>query len=301
MSNSDADSLVLQLDEPFLLNGRNNHYFRPNVIGTLSIKCMFNGRAIYDVEGTQIAVDDARYMILNHAQPYTITIDALEPVESFCVFYPQSWAGDVLNGFVRSDDDLLGNPYDDAQPVMFYEIPHRHDGLVSPLMRQLMRFHQAGVSVDGRQEALLYDLLAAILQVQRGVFRQAEQLPAARPATRLELYRRLHFVREYMLANLDQEATIADLARIAALSPWHFLRTFRKVFGITPHAWWTQQRLKKAAALIAGSDRSITDISLDVGFQSLSAFSTLFRKQYHASPRAYRRAHAPAKTAILKK
>jgi AraC-like DNA-binding protein len=271
------------------------------VIGTLSIKTMFNGRAIYAIEGTQIAVDDARYMILNHAQPYTITIDAIEPVESFCVFYPQSWAGDVLNGLVRSDDDLLLNPYDLTQPVMFYEIPHRHDSLVTPLMRQLMQLHQSGVAAVGMRQELLYDLLVAILQVQRGVLHKAEQVPAARPATRLELYRRLNFVREYMLANLDQEATIAELARIAALSPWHFLRRFRDVFGITPHAWLTQKRLEMAAALIAGSNRSITSIGLEVGFQSSGSFSSLFRKHYHVSPREYRQSLAPRKTAILKK
>lgn len=282
----------MELEKPFLLNGRNHHYFRPNVIGTLSIKCMFNGRAIYDIEGTQIAVDDARYMILNHAQPYTITIDALEPVESFCIFYPQSWAGEVLNGLVRSDDDLLANPYNAIQSVMFYEIPHRHDALVSPLVRRLMRANQSGVTDSGWQEEQLYDLLATILQVQRGVFRQAEQLPAARSATRLELYRRLNFAREYMLANLDQDVTIAELAQIAALSPWHFLRTFRNIFGITPHAWLTQQRLETAVALLAGSNRSITDIGLDVGFQSLGSFSTLFRKHYHVSPRQYRQALA---------
>ena len=285
----------MDLQEPFLLNGVNNHYFRPHVVGTLSVKTMFNGRAIYEIEGTQIAIDDARYMILNHAQPYTITIDAIEPVESFCVFYPQSWAGDVLDGLVRSDDDLLTNPFDTTQSVMFYEIPHRHDSLVTPLMARLMQLHQSGVAAVGTRQELLYDLLVAILQVQRGVFRKAEQLPAARPATRLELYRRLNFVREYMLANLDQEATIAELARIAALSPWHFLRTFRNVFGITPHAWWTQQRLAKAAALIADSNRSITDICLEVGFQSPGSFSTLFRKHYHASPREYRQSLARRK------
>ena len=80
--------------------------------------------------------------------------DAVEPVESFCVFYPQLWAGDVLNGLVRSDDDLLANPYDASQHVMFYEIPHQHDSLVTPLMRRLMQLHQSGVAAAGLDHGL---------------------------------------------------------------------------------------------------------------------------------------------------
>lgn len=291
---SHQDTSILYIDRPFLLNGRNNQYYRPNVIGTLSVKCMFNGKAIYEAAGSQITVDDSRYLILNHAQPYTITIDALERVESFCVFYPDIWAQDVMQGLTSTDDLLLANPFAPEQPVLFYELPHHHDDCVTPIMRRLMGYHKTNNDgiysecSDGWLEEQLYDLLAALLHVQRDTFRTAELLPAARQSTRIELYRRLSLAQEYMLTNLHESLPLEDIASVACLSPYHFLRAFRDSFGQTPHAYLTQVRLQKSALLLQQTTQSVSTICLSVGFQSPGTFSTLFKQHYGLSPRVYR-------------
>ncbi len=292
---SQQDTSVLTIERPLLLNGRNNQYHAPNVIGTLSVKTMFNGKAIYEAAGSQITVDDSRYLILNHAQPYTITIDAVEHVESFCVFYPESWAQDVMQGLTSPDEPLLVNPFAPEQPVLFYEIPHRHDDCVSPIMRRLMQYHKTwnndsvyAECEGGWLEEQLYHLLAALLHVQRGVYKTAENLPAARQSTRIELFRRLALAQEFMLTNLHESLTIAEIAAVAYLSPYHFLRAFRDTFGQTPHAYLTQARLRKAADLLRYTRQPITAICLEIGFQSPGTFSSLFKQHYGLSPRAYR-------------
>lgn len=88
-------------------------------------------------------------------------------------------------------------------------------------------------------------------------------------------------------------AEAIDLDRIAAqagLSPFHFLRLFARVLGVTPHQYLVRCRLRAAARLLAERERRITDIAYDVGFADLSNFVRSFRRAAGVSPRDFRRA-----------
>jgi AraC-like DNA-binding protein len=84
-----------------------------------------------------------------------------------------------------------------------------------------------------------------------------------------------------------------DLERAAAeagLSPFHFLRLFAHVLGVTPHQYLVRSRLRHAARLLADGAGSITDVAFDVGFGDLSNFVRTFRRAAGVSPRRFRQA-----------
>jgi AraC family transcriptional regulator len=81
---------------------------------------------------------------------------------------------------------------------------------------------------------------------------------------------------------------IADLARTAGLSRYHFLRTFKRVTGTTPHQWLLRARLRDAAQRLTSTRDPVTEIALDVGFDDLSNFIRSFRAEFGVSPRGYR-------------
>jgi len=83
--------------------------------------------------------------------------------------------------------------------------------------------------------------------------------------------------------------TIKQLSHEVALSPFHLIRLFRRTYRQTPHQYLIQVRIARAKELLSQSDRSITEICADVGFESLGSFSALFRKSTGISPSAYRR------------
>jgi AraC-like DNA-binding protein len=87
---------------------------------------------------------------------------------------------------------------------------------------------------------------------------------------------------------------VSDLARAAGLSRAHFSREFRRAFGDSPHAYLLTRRLERAAALLRTTDRSVADICLSVGLQSIGSFTTSFTRTYGRSPTAYRAAYPPA-------
>ena len=95
-------------------------------------------------------------------------------------------------------------------------------------------------------------------------------------------------------ARYAEPLDVAALARAAGLSRAHFSREFRRAFGESPHAYLLTRRLERAAALLRTTDRSVADICLSVGLQSLGSFTTSFSRTYGMSPTAYRAAFPPA-------
>jgi AraC-like DNA-binding protein len=106
--------------------------------------------------------------------------------------------------------------------------------------------------------------------------------------------RHLLRARDLADARYFEPLAVDDLARAAGLSRAHFTREFRQAFGESPHAYLLTRRLERAAALLRGTDRSVADICLSVGLQSVGSFTTSFTRMFGSSPTAYRAAFPPA-------
>lgn len=99
---------------------------------------------------------------------------------------------------------------------------------------------------------------------------------------------RLTEVIRYMAAHSAAPHKLVGLAGMGHMSPYHFLRTFRAVTGVTPHQWLLRARLRDAAEQLASTNAPVTNVALDVGFDDLSNFTRTFRAEFGASPREYR-------------
>ena len=91
-------------------------------------------------------------------------------------------------------------------------------------------------------------------------------------------------------AHSHQEIDLEQAAAQAGISPFHFLRLFSGVLGVTPHQYLVRSRLRHAARLLADDDISITDIAYDVGFGDLSNFVRTFHRAAGVSPLRFRQA-----------
>jgi AraC-like DNA-binding protein len=172
--------------------------------------------------------------------------------------------------------------------VEFFETLHKHDALVSPLVRAMyLRLKERKAT-----QAWLGDQFFAVAKALQGVrvkgHRQARRIPAKKMATKVELYRRLLRGKDYLDSFFGEETRLEKVASVACLSPCHFHRLFREVFGETPNQYLQRRRLTNAQQLLRSTDRTVTEICLEVGFESMTSFSALFRKIYGCSPREYR-------------
>jgi AraC-like DNA-binding protein len=103
-----------------------------------------------------------------------------------------------------------------------------------------------------------------------------------------DTFRRLCRARDLLADEYQSRVLLAQAARQACLSEFHFHRIFRAAFGETPHGFLTRLRLDRARRLLA-SQRSVTEVCFEIGYESLGSFSSKFRAQFGRSPAEYQR------------
>jgi len=103
-----------------------------------------------------------------------------------------------------------------------------------------------------------------------------------------EINRRMLRARDAMDRTYAMPLDIANLSQVANVSEAHFIRTFKTTFGETPHRYLQRRRVERAMFLLRETERSVTDVCLDVGFGSLGTFSRTFADIVGDTPTEYR-------------
>jgi AraC-like DNA-binding protein len=269
--------------------GRAGDYHVPSFTTPLSLKSAPRGVAHYATPRTRYRIDAGSIVIFNAGQSYTMDIDAADRTGTLCFFFEAGLVEGVAGALLAGERGLLepdAGPA--ARPIEIAERVHEKTGAVAALLeaveRRLARGDANGAWLD---EAILR-LAAEIVILDGRARREAAALPGLRASTREEAYRRLYWARDYVDAAFAEPLTIATLARVACLSPFHFQRLFRAAFGETPMRRVQRLRLEAAGRLLVETDRPVTRVCADVGFESLGTFSALFKRRFGASPRAFR-------------
>jgi AraC-like DNA-binding protein len=110
----------------------------------------------------------------------------------------------------------------------------------------------------------------------------------------IPVYVHLRHAKDVIDRDFAQPLDIPALAREAHASSAHFVRSFKKDFGETPHQYLLRRRIERAKELLRNTRLSVTEVSLAVGFRSLGSFSTAFRQLVGEAPSAYARRRGPA-------
>jgi AraC family transcriptional regulator len=135
-------------------------------------------------------------------------------------------------------------------------------------------------------EELALLLAARVLETAPGAPRAAREPMASDAARVTRVVRRIE-------ADLDGDLSLGALAAEARLSRFHFLRTFERLTGLTPHRFVRRARLREAATRLASTGGRVIDAACDAGFGDLSRFHHAFREEFGVPPRRYREAAAP--------
>jgi AraC-like DNA-binding protein len=159
-------------------------------------------------------------------------------------------------------------------------------GAAPPLPELMVLGELAQAAADGRSDIGLDEVgqlfASRFVEVVSG--RRQEPVASARDR------RRAVETALWIDANSHQQIDLEQAAGQADISPFHFLRLFSSVLGVTPHQYLVRSRLRHAARLLADDDISVTDVAYDVGFGDLSNFVRTFHRAAGVSPRKFREA-----------
>jgi AraC family transcriptional regulator len=264
-----------------VLRARSRTHFVKDFAGPLSIKCVTEGAVAWKCAGRERLVDRDSFLVLNRDEPYSMEIDSRTPVSTLCVFFQDGFAESVHASLVRGELEAA------SEPLPFLGGLHCRDGRILPRMHTI-----AGAGTGDRLwlgEQFLV-LAGDLLQLNGEMRRRADRMPARRPATRAELFRRVRRGQEYLHASASGDLDLAEIARQACLSPYHFHRAFTRAFGQTPHQYRNRLRLERSRRLLESGGMTVTEICGAVGFESAPSFSALFRQAFGAPPSAFQQA-----------
>ena len=160
-------------------------------------------------------------------------------------------------------------------------------GATPPLPELMVLGELAQTAADGNSDIGLDE----VGQILAGRFIDVVSGKARKPATPTARDRRRAveaalWIDDNSHAGVDLE----QAAKQAGLSPFHFLRLFSSVLGVTPHQYLVRSRLRHAARLLADDDIAVTDVAYDVGFGDLSNFVRTFHRAAGVSPTKFRQA-----------
>jgi AraC family transcriptional regulator len=154
--------------------------------------------------------------------------------------------------------------------------------VLSPLVGRACAALTAPVQAGAPWEELGLEFAAAMLRLMDGRSAETRVFP---PSTLARVTRALRAID----SNPDARHTLQRLAGEARLSPYHFLRAFQQVTGVTPHQYLLRARLREAAIRLANDPARVVDVAFDCGFGDVSNFNRAFRAELGMSPGNFRR------------
>ena len=262
---------------------------QPKTNQGIGIKYVLTGKEQYSVNGKTMNVQSHQFLLVNHKSEVGCKIQSQEIVKGICLYLNTQMVNDVHRNFSSSQEQLLDNPFSNLGQS-FQCLERIYDAHQSNLGLYVL---QVSSLIDKNpehsfSENLYYQLAENMVVNQSEEFKKINAIKAKKASTREELYRRLLIAKDYIESNFDKKTEIESIARIANISTFHFFRTFKQVFNISPHQYILSLRLNKAAQLLKKRQYSITDIAYQVGFADIHAFSKAFKKNYQIAPSQFR-------------
>lgn len=233
---------------------------------TLSVKAAWGGRERYFLHEREVAVDDDHWLVLNQGRAYGSQLRAARPVTSLALFFRPELPGAVAAQRARSLRAWLDAPDAVVRTPEFAEHLRPHGGAVS---RRLLLLHREAMAGE-RSEDWLETQALLLMDELLG------ELPPVAPAprsVRAELQRRLRLAADHIDTCHAQPLTLDDMARVACLSRYHFVRHFRALHGITPYAYLLRKRARVARRLLAAGAEDREAVALASGFANRFALA----------------------------
>lgn len=265
-----------------VLTGAATHCHVAKFADPISIKAVSYGEVEWRLDNRRYLIQPDTLLLLPDGDEYALTIDSVQPSRGFCVLFRRGLVEDCWRSAVSKHETLLDAPYD-LRPLPFRRRLESRTAALGRALDALAAAVAANASADtvGWLFETLGERAAESVCEQR---RECHRLTATRPATRREIHRRLALARGAVEDDLASPWTLATMSRAAMMAPHHFHRCFRVAFGETPRGWLSRRRAERAMALLKNTTLPVIEITLAVGYTSVSSFSASFAARYGTPP-----------------
>jgi AraC family transcriptional regulator len=268
-------------------------YEYPEHTSGLGILSMFEGTGNCLVNGEKQKIDPGSFLPVNGGSRLSVQVSQKNAHPCFLYFHSKL-AGQILKNLNGSREKLP--PEQEIHLGIDFSRLERIHSKQKNLHYKLDWLAKMGGCCSSfsalKADCIIRSILEELIWENRAAFRLSGQLDVVKKSTRIDLFKRLSLAREWIRDNYASPITLGEMAGIALLNNQHFLRMFKQCYGITPHQFLVETRLVHAKRMLLESGKNISAICQDIGFESLSSFSWLFRKRFGSSPLLFRQVHS---------
>ena len=243
-------------------------YHKEVVDSPFSIKIVTHGAEHYKVNNQRFKIESDSYLIVNQGDELEVNVQTANITQGICIYPPQQIIQEVYNYRIQTEEQLLNSEGNVFNPIHFTRknnsLTHTSTGaFIKETLPSILQNNASNVTVDFHS---IYTQLAEhLVHDQLGINKQLLNLKSSKKHTQEELYRRLSAAKEYIHYHYDQKLNIDQLAEVACLSKYHFLRSFRDLYQCTPYQYALHLKLEAAQKLLS-KGYSYSETSIKVGF-----------------------------------
>ena len=282
-------SLNKPVDSDVVYYSELNEWFTVNAFRSFSLKYVIDKCIYYKIGNKEFPINSGN-LLLACKQPHVKAyFENKSIVKSICIDICPDTVAEAFSILTATNDldfdNYLAGYF--QHPAFFESVAPVNSTQFSCKLDHLVHSIHKGEAEDLINREWFLDLVEKIIFHEYANYVALKSISSVKWTTRKELLQRLNVAKQYMNESFLQVNEIADVATICNLSEFHFYRSFKEAFGITPYQYLLSCRLNFAKELMQQKNQSLSSIALACNFPDLFTFSKAFKRQFGVSPSAY--------------
>lgn len=267
-----------------LVNTQESKYCKKAVESSFTLLLNNTGNSNCILDKRKVKICSSTFFIINPYQSFEYEINSLKPVETLNIHYNFEFLQESLYFLLNDDQTLLNLPERDSnKTVEFINQLHYRDAGFNQFIREEL------FSSEENTETTLINILDCLLKYEDKTHTKIRQIKSVKTSVKKELFRKVCLAKDYIFSNYDRHFSIDDLCREIGLSKFHFLRTFKSVYGFSPYQYLKHVRLERAKVYLKKTSMPTNEISSHIGFEEVNSFYNAFKDFFKITPTEYRK------------
>jgi AraC family transcriptional regulator len=254
---------------------------------SFSIKYVVEGCENYAVNGKNYAIKTGNYLLANNFSEGYVEIESKTNVVGICIDIEPVVLSEVVASFRRPDTAFVDLDLDTFfNSPNFLENSYECRETNVGLFLQNLDFANTKkiYQTEGFSKDFYFAIAEKVVADHIPTFKELQNIATIKLQTRKDLWRRINQSKVFIDTYFAQIANIQEIAKEVGMSEYHFFRTFKAVYGISPHQYLLHKRLEYAHKILKNGNFSVSEAALETGFGDIYAFSKAFKKLFGYAP-----------------
>jgi AraC-like DNA-binding protein len=272
-----------------------NDWFTHNAFRSFSLKYVVDRCIYYKVGNKEHVVHGGNFLLASQQPGVNAYFDSKKTVRSICVDICPATVAEAFTVLTAQNDPDFDNylaGYFKA-PEFFEVVCPVGAARFSKQLNDLVTAISNGQAQQLVNKEWFLELVEKIIFHEYGNYLALNGIRSVKPDTRKEILRRLTIAKQYMNEAYLHIDEINQVAAYCNMSEFHFFRSFKQAFGISPYQYLLTKRLEQAKELVLASNMSITGIASHCNFPDVFTFSKAFKRQYGVAPTLFPKINGP--------